>query len=87
MNNILTTLSGALTIAGLSLLAVFESVPIVPDTLSGGGAGGVMAAFIIYRAERNGHELSARRTREIAVRWTGLGIIMSLATQGLVAIL
>jgi len=29
MNNILTTLSGALTIAGLSPLAVFESLPII----------------------------------------------------------
>lgn len=87
MNQLATTLCGTLAIGGASLLAVFESIPIVPDTLAGAGAGGVIAAFVIYRAERDGDELSARRSRQIAVRWSGAGMLISLVIQGLVALL
>ncbi len=87
MNHVVTTLCGTLTIAGVSLLAVFESIPIIPDTLAGAGAGGVIAAFVIYRAERDGYELTARRSRQIAVRWTGAGMLASLLIQAVVAVL
>lgn len=68
VNQLARTCVAILAIVAASLLAGLEAVPVVPDTLAGAGMGGVIAAFVIYRAERGSGELDARRSREIAVR-------------------
>ncbi len=77
-------LIGVVTATGL---AVLQDVPILPDVLIGAGAGTLVGKLLVYRLERlYGHELPARRVRQIESTWTAAGLLFGFAI-GLLAAL